>query len=306
MLDEAKSAYKKVIETIEVATIAPDPSVPDIFAWRLRPSEEAIIAYNRSLNPPEPWGIKLNCSSMFWGADKCINIGRKLILNNNVTSLDISLCDMQEEGAVVFFSCLERNRCLRHLNVDGNFIGDRGAVAASKCIKNLETFHASCNNIHDAGAIALASSLLDSAVIKTLNLRGNRITAFGVYKLISALEPVFDTLPPALQVSISAEQEKYEAITEKLVPTHRKQLSSTELSSSRFDVDESLLLMKECDQIDEKPEERLNTTLHTLWIRQNDDIPEELFKILEKILQKRVPQLQKGLSKKKIPKINTA
>ncbi|AAZ12337.1 leucine-rich repeat protein (LRRP), putative [Trypanosoma equiperdum] len=297
MIEEVESVYKRAIETIEGSTAPPDPDAPNSFKWRLRPSEEAAIACNRYLNPPEPWGIKLCCSSTFWGPEKCVNIGRMLILNHTVTSLDLSMCDMQEEGAVRFFSCIKRNRCLKHLNVNGNYIGDRGAVAASKCIGNLESLHASCNGIHDAGAVALASSLPSSSKIKTLNLRGNRLTFLGAYKLVSALEHVVDLLSPELRDAVSAGTTLYTG-SEKGLESSLKEFTSAKSESSEKERQSSFGHIMEGLQESESDVKEFNTSLHTLWLRQNDDIPEELFRVLDKILEKRVPQPPKGVMKK--------
>ncbi|KAG8344179.1 putative leucine-rich repeat protein (LRRP) [Trypanosoma vivax] len=293
MIDDVESVYNRAIETIETAVIAPHPDSTSCFASRLRPSEEAALIINCYLNPPPPWGIKLNCSSMFWGSEKCVNIAQKLILNHTVTSLDLSMCDLQENEAVVFFSCLRRNTCLKHLCMNGNCIGDKGAVAAAQCVGNLETLHMSCNGICDNGAVALASSLRQSEKIKTLNLRGNRISLYGAYMLVSALEAVLDLFSQNIRSSILAFD---------FVLCSSSELNSEKLTKEREQMSMDKSDSKDCYVSVRANKEKLNESLHTLWLRHNDGIPEELFKVLDKVLSKRFPQPPKGISKKNLMK----
>ncbi|ESS68640.1 hypothetical protein TCDM_02570 [Trypanosoma cruzi Dm28c] len=301
MIEDAEQAYRRAVEIIEVATIPPDPDAPSLHMWRLRPSEEAAFLIQRYLNPPPQWGIKLSLSATFLGPERCVSLGRKLILNNTITTLDLSMCDMQEEAAVEFFHCLKRNRCLKHLNLDGNNVGDKGATAAAECIHNLETLHMSCNDIHDKGAIAIASFLRNSSKIKTLNLRANCITFYGAYKLISALEPILERLSPALLERISIEEPVSSSDFDDLL-----NLSARPSTQGTFDVNGDIATEESAEKASHgkqnriPPEDVYNETLHTLWLRHNRDIPEELFKIVETILAKRFPQPPKGISKKKI------
>ncbi|ORC87936.1 uncharacterized protein TM35_000191800 [Trypanosoma theileri] len=300
MEDDAEVAYRRVIEALETATVPPDPDAPSCLMWRLRPSEEAALAMQRYLHPPPRWGLNLSLSSMFLGSEKCISIGRKLILNNTVTTIDLSMCDMQDKGAVEFFSCLKRNKCLKHLNIDGNYIGDKGAIAAAKCIQNLETLHMSCNDIHDEGAIAIASSLRLSSKIKTINLRANRITFYGAYKLIDSLEPVLHRISSEIAENISRRESSFVIEGDETTSISRKSSSRGAFEGNgdiaTDNAPEETVETKEINK--DSPLEVYNETLHTLWLRENVDIPEEFFKILDTILVKRFPQPPKGLSKK--------
>lgn len=280
MAENVDFLFKQAIDTIEDSTVAVDPNAPSCNAWRLRPSEEAAVLVERYLNPPPRWGKKIDLSLLFLGPEKCALIGRMLILNRTVTSLDLSMCDMQEEAAVNFFTCIKRNQCLKHLNVNGNNIGDKGAIAAAECICNLETLHMSCNNIHDNGAVAISSFLRMSNKIRSLNLRANRITAYGVYKLISSLEPIDDRMSASLQKTVTSLRGDLEAGDKyQILVPDGDVLQSNQSFSLSIEVH--------------------NETLHTLWISLNCDIPDELVKILETILAKRFPQPPKGISKKK-------
>ncbi|RNF00356.1 hypothetical protein TraAM80_07649 [Trypanosoma rangeli] len=300
MTEDAGSAYQRAVEVIEVATIPPDPDALSCFMWRLRPSEEAAILIQRYSNPPPQWGIKLSLSSTFIGPERCAGLGRKLILNHTVTTLDLSMCDMQDEAAEEFFHALKRNRCLKHLNVDGNYIGDKGAIAAAECVQNLETLHMSCNIIQDKGAIAIASFLRKSSKIKTLNLRANRITFYGAYKLISALEPILDIVSPTLRENILLQEslpldDSEGSLSASAKPSACASLDIDGCTRTESNVDKSYQGKQNSSSITEP----CNETLHTFWLRHNCDIPEELFMIMEKILAKRFPQPPKGISKKK-------
>ncbi|ESL08753.1 hypothetical protein TRSC58_03539 [Trypanosoma rangeli SC58] len=300
MAEDAVSAYQRAVEVIEVATVPPDPDALSCFMWRLRPSEEAAILMQRYSNPPPQWGIKLSLSSTFIGPERCVSLGRKLILNHTVTTLDLSMCDMQDEAAEEFFHALKRNRCLKHLNVDGNYIADKGATAAAECVQNLETLHMSCNIIQDKGAIAIASFLRKSSTLKTLNLRANRITFYGAYKLISALEPILDSISSTLREAILSHESPPLDDSEVSLSTSAKPSASAPLDIDGYiktenNVEKSLQGKQSSSSITEP----CNETLHTFWLRHNCDIPEELFMIMERILAKRFPQPPKRISKKK-------
>ncbi|RNF09935.1 uncharacterized protein Tco025E_06888 [Trypanosoma conorhini] len=301
MAEDADTAYRRAVEAIEVATIPPDPDAPSCLMWRLRPSEEAAILVQRYLNPPPQWGIKLSLSSTFLGPERCMSLGRKLILNNTVTTLDLSMCDMQDEAAAEFFNSLKRNRCLKHLNVDGNYISDKGASAAAECVQNLETLHMSCNIIHDKGAIDIASFLRKSAKIKTLNLRANRITFYGAYRLIAALEPVLDRVSPALREAILLQEPPPLCDSEASLSASAKHSACRTLDlSGDVNTENNVEKASQGKRNSNASTEPYNETIHTLWLRHNCDIPEELFTILETILAKRFPQPPKGISKKKL------
>ncbi|KEG12170.1 putative leucine-rich repeat protein (LRRP) [Trypanosoma grayi] len=158
----------------------------------------------------------------------------------------------------------------------------------------------SSNGIHDEGAIAVSSALRLSSKIKTLNLRANRITFYGVYKLIDALEPVLHCISSALAESINERE-----------PAKAKGFDDTQSVSTKLSVRENLDISvdavdesvgegtSQVIQDDNSPAEIYNETLHTLWLRHNDDVPDELLKIVDTILAKRFPQPPPGISKKK-------
>lgn len=177
---------------IETCAIPPNPRDPSsnnrVLAWRLRPSELRAIAVQDFLQPPPAWGLRINLANLRIGPDHAITIARSLILNHTVTSIDLSMCDVGTSACCELFRCLERNKTLRHLNLNGNFIAPAGAVAAAVCVGKLETLHMACNQIGTKGCLALASALASSTTMKFLNVRGNGISLYGVYSLIEALD----------------------------------------------------------------------------------------------------------------------
>lgn len=255
---EASDFFTEALAKIETGVVPQDPDAPTLHKYRLRPSEEAAILAKLYECPPKPWGIKINLGGLFLGEAKCCTIGRKLILNTTVTYLDLSFCDMQENGSVEFFSCIRRNRTLRHLNLNGNYIGDKGAEAAASCLPQLESLHISSNSITDTGALAIIKALPLSKRIKHLNLRNNSITLEVIKQLISCLEPSESTaeLPDKLGVV----------------------------------VDEITLQIKEGENIEDPEESTTNDSLQALWIDGNCDIPIEWTERLNKILASRFPK----------------
>ena len=174
---------------IETATLA-NPDEYKSFEWKQRPSTLRQIAVEHFLNPPPPWGLRVNLASLYIGPEHCNTIAQSMLLCKTVTSLDLSMCDMQTESAVYLFKCLKgRNKVLRHLNLNGNFIDPPGGVAAATCVGQLESLHLACNNIGDVGCIAISHELRRTNTMKFLNVRANNITNVGIHKLLEALSP---------------------------------------------------------------------------------------------------------------------
>ncbi|EPY26896.1 hypothetical protein STCU_00823 [Strigomonas culicis] len=282
-----KSSYESAIELIETKEVMPDPDAPSCERYRLRPSEEAAVLVKNLENPPPPWGLKISLAQSFIGAAKCVHIGRKLILNKTVTYLDLSMCDLRG-GAASFFSHLAKNTTLRHLSVNGNYIGDEGAVAASSSLSHLESLHIASNGISDKGAKHLSDALRNSATLKILNIRNNSLTLKGLVPFLLALEPCEDTLPEGLKEAVAEAEEK------------KKMNTDTDVDKTGVD-DEDSEDVNEKDEEDEEqsvPEVKYNTILHTLWIEGNEEVTQQLKDTLNGILTKRVPQLPKAPRKK--------
>lgn len=309
------SSFEKALEILNVAPthLPPDPLAPNSYQFRLRPSEEAAILCQRYLNPPPPWGIKINLSRTFLGPEKCLEISRKLIVNKCVTYLDLSLCDLGEKASGKFFTYLEGNVTLRHLNVNGNAIKDFGAIGAAKCIKNLETLHVSSNEITDEGAIAIGDAVRLSANIKTLSIRNNKITLYGLFKIMDALEPVIDLMPLDFQNRLQNKKKNLSSHETPIPLDENEELSDEVLENSESvpressqenpgNVGTTIALTEEAEIFEEEEEVEeipYNETLHTLWVDYNEPFPEHVLKSLNMILAKRFPQPPPGLIKKK-------
>lgn len=298
-----QTTFDRAIAAIETATCGPDEGAPSCNEYRLRPSEQAALLLDRSLHPPPPWGIKINMSRSFLGPEKCILLGKKLMLNKTVTYLDISMCDMQEEAGEKFFLCLQDNTMLKHLCVNGNYLGDRGAIAAAPCLKKLESFHCASNGITDVGAAALADGMRRSATLKTLSVRNNRITIEGIQKLIDALlEPPADEAaqedPPAGDAENAESAGNPESIKNPPVILSGEGMEGEVLHDSPVEgPTKAEGDLTAADTIVEEP--TFNETLHTLWIDQNVAIPEDVFLQLATILAKRFPKPPETKKKRK-------
>lgn len=318
-LSSVVSSYEKAIEVMSItpSQLPPDPLAPSCHQYRLRPSEEAAIICNLFLNPPPPWGIKINLHRSFIGGEKCLQLARKMILNQTVTYLDLSMCDLEERNAIGFFQYLQRNKTLKHLNVNGNRIKDVGVCAAAKCISNLETLHVASNEISDVGAIAIADELRESKTLKTLNIRSNHITVYGVYRIMDALEPSFGLMPTETQEFITAREKEastllfkssstlnVSSVEEELLGTIVEDTGAAAAQTPKsypVSVSESTEKVANSAEQQEHEDEdkKYNGTLHTLWVDYNATFPDEVLKSLHGILAKRFPQPPPGAIKKK-------
>eukprot|EP00796_Vickermania_ingenoplastis_P010207 gene10207-7151_t len=309
------TSYEKALNAMDICPwqLPRDMFAPSVNQFRLRPSEEAAIAIQKYLNPPPPWGIKINLSRSFLGAEKCLRLGQKLILSKCVTYLDISMCDLEEKFAKDFFFCVERNSVLLHLNVNGNAVKDAGACAAAKCIGRLETLHIASNEITDVGAIAFADAIRVSGTIKTLNIRSNNISVYGLYKIMDALEPVFDQMPIEVQELVTQKEGPKRETLQEENPTSNNASASEEVkgddakekeittpaateqegsADTNGDTVDDLVLtgLNDIEDVEEEEEIPYNENLHTLWVDYNDPFPQEMLKTLNLILAKRFPQ----------------
>jgi hypothetical protein len=190
--DYINAAVDEAARVIRTSVIAANPRDPanGILAWRLRPSEARAIAIHEFQEPPPEWGLKVNLANMYIGPGHTSTIAHALILNHTVTTVDLSCCDMGTDAAIELMHCLERNRTLKHLNISGNLIGPEGGVkAASSLLNKLETLHIACNELGDVGGAAIAEALRYSTTLKFLNLRGNHMRLYTLYRLMEALDP---------------------------------------------------------------------------------------------------------------------
>lgn len=181
---------QQAVHQIESGIIPPNPKAEHAsdYCWRLRPSQLRALALQEFLEPPPMWGARINLSNLCIGSAHSETIGRALILNETVTSLDLSGCDIGTAGAVKLFGCLERNRSLKHLSLNGNFLEAPVVEGAKKCIQKLESLHLACNRLGDRGLMDLADAIRETRTLQFLNVRANGATGIGVFRLIEALD----------------------------------------------------------------------------------------------------------------------
>lgn len=185
-----ETIVQQTIQQIESGYVPPNPKAEHAsdFVWRLRPSQLRALALQEFLSPPPIWGAKINLANLYIGAEHSERITRSLILNETVTSLDLSGCDIGTAGCVKLMSCLERNSTLKHLSLNGNYLEPRAAEAAKKVMGKLESLHLACNRLGDRGFLELAEGLRESKTLQFLNVRANGATGFGIFRLIEAMD----------------------------------------------------------------------------------------------------------------------
>jgi Ran GTPase-activating protein (RanGAP) involved in mRNA processing and transport len=86
---------------------------------------------------------------------------------------------------------LKKNQDVTNLCIGSCNIGDEGAIALAKALKDNETLlklEIHCNLFGDEGAIAFAEMLKVNTTLKTLNLYGNKIGDKGAKALANALK----------------------------------------------------------------------------------------------------------------------
>lgn len=133
-----------------------------------------------------------------------------LMRNNIIEKLDVRYNDIGPDGCealadLVFLSssncsssCGTRCSCIRHLYLEGNDIGDRGAVALAKALKcydqcKIQELFLGANKIGSTGAKALAESLggVASSKLEKLYLEGNSIGPEGAKAFEGALNRLY-------------------------------------------------------------------------------------------------------------------
>ncbi|CCW65570.1 unnamed protein product [Phytomonas sp. EM1] len=272
---KVQNSFEEAIRLIENESPQNEEKPSAKNKFRLRPSEELALLIADYLNPPPPRGTKINLSRSFLGSERCTFLGRKLNLSRTVTFLDISMCDIQEDAAERFFSLIKHNAVLRHVNINCNAIGDKGAVAAAECFAHLETLHASSNGITDCGASQIAEALVSSTTMKTLNLRCNKITKVGMTKLMQALDPSY------------------------MIDTENTLTQNNQDEASQSDVSQSKPVAQDSNLA--------NSSIYTLWIDGNEGATTDLVRSLAILLSCRFPQppsflknIKKSKGKKKM------
>jgi Ran GTPase-activating protein (RanGAP) involved in mRNA processing and transport len=158
--------------------------------------------------PPKPvdTATHINLNGLRIGPAHCQSISRAMILNKSVMVLDLSVCDMTDEGCEELVHCLVRNKTLEQLAVNGNFITAAGAKRLAEYIRvtsSLKTLSAACNSMGDEGAVAIAEALKTNRTLDFLNVRGNGISDIGGQALLDAIQPAVNTALTALWFNLN-------------------------------------------------------------------------------------------------------
>ena len=120
------------LRIVERTPLPPPPWVEALKRPRARPSEDQHRAYDAHVFPMPEWGLNINLSSSYMGISQGRRIAQMMVTNATVTTLDLSACDLYSEGCEALVACLKRNAVLRHLSLNGNRIGPKGAVALAE------------------------------------------------------------------------------------------------------------------------------------------------------------------------------
>jgi Ran GTPase-activating protein (RanGAP) involved in mRNA processing and transport len=118
-------------------------------------------------------------------------IGIWLPSAKKLTKLDLRYNDIGGVGMEHLCDGLKDTN-LRYLFVEGNQIGDQGAIAISNLLKNidskLEEVFLGANQVTAEGAISISSCLEDNKTVNKIYLEGNNIGIVGADAFSTALE----------------------------------------------------------------------------------------------------------------------
>eukprot|EP01063_Lacrimia_lanifica_P002863 TRINITY_DN1154_c1_g1_i1.p1 TRINITY_DN1154_c1_g1~~TRINITY_DN1154_c1_g1_i1.p1 ORF type:complete len:745 (+),score=320.23 TRINITY_DN1154_c1_g1_i1:73-2235(+) len=132
--------------------------------------------------------------------DDVIDIGKGLVNNWSLTSVDLGRCKINEVGAFALAEALYVNHTLKYLGLANNpQIGDTGCKALADALsanQTLEVIDLSYCGIGDYGALALAQCMEEQECVsatkkcgevRAIQLEGNRISKPGAAALAAAL-----------------------------------------------------------------------------------------------------------------------
>ena len=129
---------------------------------------------NRSIDlPPSETGCKPIAEPL-----KLLNakILKLLAKQTSPTTLDLSNCNLADQGAQTLAKALEQNSTLRTLNLTDNDIRTKGVEALANALKantSITTLDLRRNNLYPKGVIALAEALKQNSTLETLDIMGN-------------------------------------------------------------------------------------------------------------------------------------
>ena len=132
-------------------------------------------------------------------SDDVVDIGKGLVENWSLTSLELTRCHVNEAGAFAIAEALYVNHTLRYLGLSRNNLGDSGckAICDALCMNQaLEIIDLSHCSIGDYGALAVAHFMEEQpevtqekkcGEVRSITLDGNRIGKPGAAALAAAL-----------------------------------------------------------------------------------------------------------------------
>ncbi|EAL62194.1 hypothetical protein DDB_G0290667 [Dictyostelium discoideum AX4] len=101
-----------------------------------------------------------------------------LKLNNTLTTLSLSGCNIDELGAICLGEVLKNNNSIKYIDLSTNQIGDYGAISLANRLRNHPTIKyldISCNNISQSGVEEISNILQSNKTLKKLKIYQNII-----------------------------------------------------------------------------------------------------------------------------------
>ena len=149
--------------------------------------EEGMVALSSALKT----NTTLKCLNACWnrfGDEGAFHLA-KALSHTSLQEIDISHCDIGEEGMVALSSALKTNTTLKCLNACWNRFGDEGAFHLAKALSHtsLQEIDISCCGIGEEGMVALSSALKTNTTLKCLNACESRFGDKGAFHLAEAL-----------------------------------------------------------------------------------------------------------------------
>ena len=122
--------------------------------------------------------VELDFSDNFFGPNSGVCIGKCLNLNGTIENLNLTGCDLRDEGIFQLSEGLYNNFSLKKLVLAKNFITDTGVQHIAKAISlnfHILFIDLSINSIKNIGGEHLANSLKKNKTIQTILLNENSL-----------------------------------------------------------------------------------------------------------------------------------
>ena len=135
----------------------------------------------------------------------CVALGKYLIANRSVHTLELTDCGVGTAGCKILGEALERNATLLTLRLDHNrSIGSPGAAVLGDCLcrnRALQTVSLTfCGLEGDVGAQAVISGFFQAPMLNVLELKGNR---FGVDGILTILRTLRSCAAPLFRIDLA-------------------------------------------------------------------------------------------------------